>query len=87
MFPQEVENVLINVKGVKDARVFGETNFLLGNVVCADVRVSNNDNVSELETQIKLEAAKVLDPFKVPVKIYFKTETLLNERLKKSRRN
>ena len=58
MFPQEVENVLINVDGVKDARVFGETNFLLGNIVCADVRVSSNHNVSELETQIKIEPRK-----------------------------
>ena len=87
VFPQEVESVLIDVEGVDDARVFGEVNFLLGKIVCADVQVSPNADVVELESQIKCQAAEVLEPFKIPIKINFKTEALVNDRLKKSRRN
>jgi non-ribosomal peptide synthetase component E (peptide arylation enzyme) len=87
VFPQEVESVLIDVEGVDDARVFGEANFLLGKIVCADVQVSPNADVVELESQIKCQVAEVLEPFKIPIKINFKTEALVNDRLKKSRRN
>lgn len=87
VFPQEVENVLLSVEGVIDVRVFGEANFLLGKIVCADVQVSVGTNVSELELEIKKKASQILEPFKIPIKMNFKTESLVNDRLKKSRRD
>ncbi len=47
MYPAEVESVLLEVNGVKDAIVYGEKNPLIGEIVVANVKVNElNDNKS-----------------------------------------
>ena len=42
VYPQEVENVIQEIDNVSDVTVYGEKNNILGNIVCATVRMLNN---------------------------------------------
>lgn len=90
VFPMEVEEQLNILTEVVDSKVFGEENFLLGNIVCAKVQVKHDialtpELKSDLETRIKAQLKRSLEPFKIPMKISFQHETMVTERMKKSR--
>jgi acyl-CoA synthetase (AMP-forming)/AMP-acid ligase II len=65
--PQEVEEVIMQLEGVEDVTVYGEKNYLLGQVVCAKVKGRTEG--------IKEHCRKYLEPYKVPVKITESNET------------
>lgn len=85
VFPAEVESILLEIDGVIDSRVYGEENFLLGNIVCAEIHCAKNVDLEGLENHIKLSASRKLESFKVPAKIVFTTEAQIGNRLKKKR--
>lgn len=47
--PQEVEETLIKHPSVKDARVYGRPNKMIGNLIVAEVQVLNNETIKEKE--------------------------------------
>lgn len=67
--PQEVEDVIRNVEGIKDVRVFGKPNSVLGNVLCADILLTREKIPSEIE--IKNEISNKLQDYKIPRRIKF----------------
>jgi len=83
VYPAEVENVLLGINDVSDVRVYGEKNFLMGNIVCADLHCKNGVDTTQFEFYVKKECAKKLEPFKVPVKIKFFDAPFIGDRLKK----
>lgn len=83
--PSEVENVLLAIDGIVDARVYGEKNFLLGEIVCADLFCDGGVEHASFEKLVKKQCAQKLERFKVPVKIGFSSDPLLGDRLKKRR--
>ena len=90
VFPMEVEEHMNNLAEVVDSKVFGEKNFLLGNIVCAKVQLKQGLALTPeikggLENRFKAELKRSLEPFKVPMKISFQHEALFTERMKKSR--
>lgn len=84
VYPAEVENVLLGIKGVIDARVYGEENFLLGKIVCAELFCTDGIDTKPFETKIKKVCADKLERFKVPVRVQFSATPLLGDRLKKA---
>lgn len=82
--PNEVESAIRNIDGVKESRVYGIPNSVLGNVLCADV-VTLNKALSE--TDIKKFLAACLQSFKVPRKIFFKEEITISRTGKIERKN
>lgn len=66
--PHEVESCLRGVDGVRDARVFGKDNSVLGKVLCAEV-VRNSASLSEAALRKSLQTH--LQEFKIPRLILF----------------
>ena len=70
--PEEVENVLLAIEGVKQVLVYGKANSVLGNVLCADIQLEEGSTLSNLD--IKKALASKLQDFKIPRRIKFVEE-------------
>lgn len=73
--PGEVENAILAIEGVRQALVYGKTNSVLGNVLCADIQLEEGHSLTELE--IKKQLALQLQDFKIPRRIKFVQEISL----------
>lgn len=67
--PGEVENLILQLDEVQQAIVFGKANSVLGNVLCAKVKLQNNKNITELA--IRKYLSERLQDFKIPRFIKF----------------
>ena len=70
---------------VIEVLVYKEKNQIMGSIVCAKVRLVNDENPREFSKKVKMYCKENLEKYKVPVKIKITTEKLFSERLKKSR--
>ena len=73
--PGEVEVAIMGIEGIKQAMVYGKANSILGNVLCADIVLENDVELTELEIK-KILSAQLQD-FKVPRRIKFVEEISL----------
>ena len=64
-----MENVLTQISGVQQALVYGKPNSVLGNILCAEIKLEDGNNVSELD--IRYWLADKLQDYKIPRKIEF----------------
>lgn len=82
--PGEVENVILAIDGVQNAFVYGKANSILGNVLCADVKLETGVELTELD--IKKVLSSQLQDFKIPRRIKFVDEISLTRtgKLKRS---
>ena len=83
VYPQEVENLILEIKGVDDVEIYSEKNFLVGNIVCAKI-------VTDIESKhfindIKKYCSSRLPSYKVPVKVLLTKDLDFNKRFKKNR--
>jgi len=85
VYPQEVESVIQELDNVAEVTVFGEKNALMGNIVCAKIRLSKDENIKEFTTRLKIYCKQKMQPFKVPVKVLIDSDNQFNERFKKKR--
>ena len=81
--PNEVEMAIMDIEGVKQAMVYGRSNSILGNVLCADVVLEPGAEMQELD--IKKRLGSMLQDFKIPRKIKFVDEISLTRTGKKKR--
>lgn len=66
---EEVEDALRQMPQVADVAVYGQKNSVIGNILCADIKLAKN---AELEIpQIRNFLTEKLQPFKIPRKITF----------------
>ncbi len=68
--PQEVEEIIRDIPGIKDVHVFGKQNSVIGNILCADIVKDDTNNISE--TNIRQLLSAQLQDFKIPRRIKFK---------------
>ncbi len=73
--PGEVEVVILDIEGVRQAMVYGKANSILGNVLCADVVLEPGFELTEPD--IKKVLGSQLQDFKVPRRIKFVEEISL----------
>jgi len=85
VYPQEVENLILSIDHVLDVQVYGEKHPFTGNIVCAKILFDEKCELDILKKEIKQTCKKMLESFKVPVKIYITNETLYSNRYKKQR--
>lgn len=85
VYPAEVESVLLEVPGVKDAIVGKMPNPILGNVVTCKISPADGTDLKELKKTIQKYCAEKLEKFKRPVKIEFQTDTFNTARFKRLR--
>jgi acyl-CoA synthetase (AMP-forming)/AMP-acid ligase II len=85
VYPSEVESVIQEMHNVAEVTVYGEKNPILGNIVCAIVRLSKNGDHKSFIGDLKKFCRKKLEAYKVPVKIRIEDEKQYSERFKKRR--
>lgn len=87
VFPQEVENVILEMPEILDVIVFAENNALTGKIVCAKVKYNGTESKSDIIKRIKTYCRTKLESFKVPIKIELVDDSFESERFKKTRTN
>lgn len=85
VYPQEVENVILELANVRDVTVYGERNAIIGNIVCARVALHHPEEPKAFAARLKEHCADRLQRFMVPVRIAF-DEPQHSERFKKVRK-
>lgn len=85
VYPQEVENVLLEMDNINEVIVFGEKHVMLGNIVCAKVSLNRNEDLKKVRREIKTFCKERLEPFKIPVKISIEEGPFYTDRFKKER--
>ena len=85
VYPQEVENVIQEMDNVAEVTVYGEKNSIIGNIVCAKIRLETNENKNQFIKNVKEFCRSKLETFKVPVKVLLSDENLYSSRFKKVR--
>lgn len=68
IYPEEIEEILINYNGIKDVVVVGETHDILGEIPVVKVVLENTEIKAD---EILSYCAKYLDAHKVPKKVIF----------------
>lgn len=86
VYPSEVEEVICEMEGVADATVYGEKNQLLGNIVCAKVKLARPESVEEFLLRLRTYCKLRLDKYKIPLKIILSDDMQFDARSKKMRR-
>lgn len=82
--PNEVEEILLQNSKIKNAKVFGKPNAVLGNILSAEIVVFENQELEEAEIRSYLEDK--LQNYKIPRRISFVEEiglTRTGKKLKK----
>lgn len=85
VYPCEVESVIQEFDNVAEVSVYGEKNPLVGNIVCARVRLREEDASGEFVSKLKTFCRSRMQSYKVPVKVLLTTESQYSERYKKMR--
>ena len=67
--PEEVENAINQISGVRQSLVYGKENSVLGNVLCAEIQLEEGIKFSGIEIRKALK--EKLQDFKIPRKIAF----------------
>ena len=70
---------------VSEVTVYGEKNPIMGNIVCAKIRLRDDIEHKVFLNEIKIHCRKNLQNYKVPVKIFFENNSQYSERYKKKR--
>ena len=85
VYPAEVEAILLECPGVADAVVYGESNPILGKVVCANLILDLNAEESVVRKELRLLCKEKMQAYMAPVKIKFVDEIAQTSRLKRAR--
>ena len=85
VLPIEVESTLLELDIVADCMVYAEENVIIGQIVVADIVLSDSISPKDAKAMIKTFCQNRLDKYKIPVKIHFLEKTNFNERFKKLR--
>jgi acyl-coenzyme A synthetase/AMP-(fatty) acid ligase len=85
VYPAEVENAIGAMPEVVEALVYGEANAILGQIVCAEVRLAGDDDPVAFTRRLKKHCVSMLESYKVPVKVRIGRSPLHSPRFKKIR--
>jgi acyl-coenzyme A synthetase/AMP-(fatty) acid ligase len=85
VYPQEVENVIQELDNIAEVTVFGKKNPIMGNIVCAKIRLISDEEKKSFITRLKIHCKDRLQSFKIPIKITIEDKPQFSERYKKRR--
>jgi acyl-coenzyme A synthetase/AMP-(fatty) acid ligase len=86
VYPNEVENTLLQMSNVRDVVVVGEKNPLTGHIVVARFNLFEPEDIGALRKRMREFCRERLAPFKIPSKIEIVTNEQYSQRFKKMRR-
>ena len=84
--PAEVENVIREFENIAEAEVYGEKNPIVGNIICARVKLQFSTDADDFVLRLKKHCLGRLPNFKVPVKIAVVSDWNYSERFKTIRK-
>jgi acyl-CoA synthetase (AMP-forming)/AMP-acid ligase II len=85
VMPEEIEEAMLQVAGVADARVYGAKNPISGTIVAAEVVANDNIDTDVLRRLILSDLRNQLAPYKIPRVITFVKSITLTSTGKKQR--
>lgn len=85
VYPMEVESVIQEFDNIAEVTVYGEKNTIIGNMVCAKVRLVHPKDKKKFSIALKKYCRGKLQAFKVPVKVEIEDQKQHSPRFKKSR--
>jgi len=85
VYPAEVESVIQELDNVAEVTVFSERNPIIGNIVCAKVKLLKEEDKKQFTIRLKIYCKNRLQSFKIPVKVIIDDTDQHNERFKKIR--
>ncbi len=85
VYPQEVENIILELDNVQEVTVYSEKNLIIGNIVCAKVTLKEPEDKIEFISRFKKHCNSRMKSFMVPIKIIILESVQYNERFKKIR--
>ena len=87
VYPQEVEDVLLQLGNVTDAIVRGEAHPMLGHIVCAKIKLKSEEDLEYFRKRLYKFCIDKIEIYKIPQKITIVHDDLIgSERFKKIRR-
>ena len=63
VYPQEVENVILEMDNVAEVTIYSEKNPIIGNIVCAKIILVKETNKKDFVTELKQFCAKRMKKF------------------------
>ena len=85
VYPQEVESIIVEMDNVAEVTAYGEKHPIVGNIVCAKVRLIKNENHKDFTLRLNKFCFKRLEDYKIPVKVKVVREEQHSARFKKMR--
>jgi len=85
VYPQEIENVILKMENVAEVTVFAEKNLIIGNIVCANIRLIKSEDNKIFVSKLKKYCGKRMQNYKVPIKVNIIEKDHHNLRFKKTR--
>ena len=85
VYPSEVESIILEVEDILEVVVYGEKNPIIGNIVCAKIRIQNSEKSNNIIREIKNHCKSKLPAYMIPIKIIFDDREQFGDRLKKNR--
>ena len=85
VYPAEIESIIQELDNVAEVTVFAQKNPIMGNIVCAKVRLLKDEDVKEFTTRLKMYCRQKMQSYKIPVKVLIDNEKQFGERYKKIR--
>tara|TARA_B110000495_G_C23034634_1_gene617453 strand:- start:2160 stop:3512 length:1353 start_codon:yes stop_codon:yes gene_type:complete len=85
VYPQEIENIILEIDNVAEVTVYSEKNPITGNIVCANVCLISKEEKKEFIKRVKTYCLERLQKYKVPIKVSISYEGQYSDRFKKKR--
>lgn len=85
VYPQEVENVILQMKNVRNVLVTNHPSPVTGNVVKAIVQLADGEDSKSFKSKLSQFCSLQLEPYKVPMLVVFTDNDLHSDRFKKIR--
>ena len=86
VFPAEVESVLLQLEGIEDVVVYGESHPITGKMVVAKCKTIVDESSRQLKARMLNFCKDKLQSYKIPGKVILTTDNTYNERYKRMRR-
>lgn len=85
VYPAEVESVLLELEGILDATVYGESHPLTGQIVAAQLVLAAPEEPSSLRLRVRRHCTGRLEPYKIPLRVTVVDAAVHTGRFKKVR--
>jgi len=86
VYPAEIESVLQEMPEIAEVAVYGEKNAIVGEIVCAAVRLREARDARDLQRELRQFCRQRLQQFQIPALVKLVESALHGQRFKKNRR-